>query len=212
MTLLYNTKPSPFGNRDLSESFWCREAWPILKGLLADVDDITMIDGEKSGLESGKRRNTGRKVDMESQTPRKQIGRKLDPQASEIGLRRLETRGIRTYISSISNANERHGARNRFPTSKPDNARRSSCHRPKETSRSMSESTEASPPVRSQKPDAGICPRRLDEIMVDDSRTSTRSQYHPEQWKNLLSVLECLSVRMCTCFQTAASRGRTIKT
>ncbi|KAG0216982.1 hypothetical protein BGX31_000392 [Mortierella sp. GBA43] len=55
-----------------------------------------MIDGEKSGLESGKRRNTGRKVDMESQTPRKQIGRKLDPQASEIGLRRLETRAFQT--------------------------------------------------------------------------------------------------------------------
>ena len=72
------TKPCPFGNKDLSESFWCREAWPIMKSLLSDVDGLTMIDGEKAGLESGKRRNMGRKVDMELSTPRKQTGRKLD--------------------------------------------------------------------------------------------------------------------------------------
>ncbi|KAF9201876.1 hypothetical protein BGZ59_002469, partial [Podila verticillata] len=75
---LYKTKPCPFGNKDLSESFWCREAWPIMKGLLTDVDGLTMIDGEKAGLESGKRKNMGRKVDVELSTPRKQTGRKLD--------------------------------------------------------------------------------------------------------------------------------------
>ncbi|KAG0013439.1 hypothetical protein BGZ82_002142 [Podila clonocystis] len=77
-TQLYVSKPCPFGNKDLSESFWCREAWPIMKGLLSDVDGITMIDGEKAGLESGKRKNTGRKVDPEIPTARKKIGRKLD--------------------------------------------------------------------------------------------------------------------------------------
>ncbi|CAO3572852.1 unnamed protein product [Mortierella alpina] len=77
-TQLYISKPWPFGNKDLSESFWCREAWPIIKVLLSDVDGLTMIDGEKAGLESGKRRNVGRKADAETPTPRKQIGRKVD--------------------------------------------------------------------------------------------------------------------------------------
>ncbi|KAG0233307.1 hypothetical protein BGW42_007505 [Actinomortierella wolfii] len=77
-TQLYVSKPSPFGNKDLSESFWCREAWPIMKVLLADVDGLTMIDGEKAGLESGKRRNVGRKFDTETPAPRKQSGRKVD--------------------------------------------------------------------------------------------------------------------------------------
>ncbi|KAF8934369.1 hypothetical protein EDD21DRAFT_414903 [Dissophora ornata] len=62
--------------KDLSKSFWCREAWPIMKGLLSDVDGLTMIDVEKADLESGKRRNMRRT--MEAPTPRKQIGRKLD--------------------------------------------------------------------------------------------------------------------------------------
>lgn len=49
-----------------------------MKGLLSDVDGLTMIDGEKAGLESGKRKNIGRKVDPEIPTVRKKIGRKLD--------------------------------------------------------------------------------------------------------------------------------------
>lgn len=49
-----------------------------MKGLLSDVDGLTMIDGEKSGLESGKRKNTGRTVDPEIPTARKKVGRKLD--------------------------------------------------------------------------------------------------------------------------------------
>ncbi|KAF9954074.1 hypothetical protein BGZ72_004936 [Mortierella alpina] len=75
---LYILKPCPFGNKDLSESLWCREAWPIMKVLLADVDGLTMIGGEKAGLESGKRRDMGRKVDTETPAPRKQAGRKVD--------------------------------------------------------------------------------------------------------------------------------------
>ncbi|KAG0229625.1 hypothetical protein BGW41_002926 [Actinomortierella wolfii] len=57
-------------------AFLSWEAWPIMKVLLADVDGITMIDGEKAGLESGKRRNMGRKLDTEAPAPRKQAGRK----------------------------------------------------------------------------------------------------------------------------------------
>ncbi|KAF9196616.1 hypothetical protein BGZ50_009131 [Haplosporangium sp. Z 11] len=49
-----------------------------IEGLLSGVDGLTMIDGEKAGLESGKRRNMGRKIDMELSTPCKQTGRKLD--------------------------------------------------------------------------------------------------------------------------------------
>ncbi|KAF9947869.1 hypothetical protein BGZ65_008481 [Modicella reniformis] len=75
---LYTVKPCPFGNKDLSESFWSREAWPIMKNLLSDVDGLTMIDGEKTGLESWKRKNMGRKVDMEAPPARKQSGPKLD--------------------------------------------------------------------------------------------------------------------------------------
>ncbi|KAF9953643.1 hypothetical protein BGZ65_004541 [Modicella reniformis] len=75
---LYTAKPCPFGNKDLSESFWCREAWPIMKRLLSDVDGLTMIDGEITGLESEKRRNMGRKVDMETPPSSKQSGRRLD--------------------------------------------------------------------------------------------------------------------------------------
>ncbi|KAF9374961.1 hypothetical protein BGX21_003974 [Mortierella sp. AD011] len=75
---LYITKPCPFDNTELSESFWSREAWPIMKGLLSDVDGLTMIDGEKAGLESGLRKNKDRKADMEAPTPRRKCGRKLD--------------------------------------------------------------------------------------------------------------------------------------
>ncbi|KAI7823521.1 hypothetical protein BC939DRAFT_158624 [Gamsiella multidivaricata] len=49
-----------------------------MKGMLSDVDGLTMIDGEKAGLESGKRRDIVRKVDVETPTPREQSGRTLD--------------------------------------------------------------------------------------------------------------------------------------
>ncbi|KAG0335219.1 hypothetical protein BG004_000083 [Podila humilis] len=77
-TQLYLSKPCPFGNEDLSESFWCREGWPIMKGLLADVDGLTMIDGEKAGVESAKKRNMGRTFDTETPIPRTRAGWKVD--------------------------------------------------------------------------------------------------------------------------------------
>ncbi|KAF9578614.1 hypothetical protein BGW38_005497, partial [Lunasporangiospora selenospora] len=76
-TQLYVTNPCPF-DKDLPESFWSREGWPILKDLLWDVDGLTMIDDAKVILESGKRKNMRRKVDMGLTTSRKQTGRKLD--------------------------------------------------------------------------------------------------------------------------------------
>lgn len=73
---LYVSKPCPFGNKDLSESPWCREASPIMKVLLADVDGLTMIDGEKAGFESGKWKDLGRRVNSETPVPCKQTGRR----------------------------------------------------------------------------------------------------------------------------------------
>ncbi|KAF9158065.1 hypothetical protein BGX21_003863 [Mortierella sp. AD011] len=77
-THLYKAKPSPFGNKCLSETYWNRQGWPILKELLSDVDGITMVDGEKHGLESAKRKNKDRKIDLETPPTRKLTGKKLD--------------------------------------------------------------------------------------------------------------------------------------
>ncbi|RUS23318.1 hypothetical protein BC937DRAFT_88281 [Endogone sp. FLAS-F59071] len=75
---LYSKTPSPFSVNDLSEAFWARKSWPLLTEFLDDMDDLFMIDGEKSGIESGKRRNSNRRYHPDTQTPRKQVGRKLD--------------------------------------------------------------------------------------------------------------------------------------
>ncbi|KAG0239021.1 hypothetical protein BGW41_007968 [Actinomortierella wolfii] len=75
---LYAQVPSAFTNMALTEAFWCREAWPLLKNLLSDVHGIAMIDGEKPGSESVRHRNHGRTTDMENTAPRKRSGAKLD--------------------------------------------------------------------------------------------------------------------------------------
>ncbi|KAF9967232.1 hypothetical protein BGZ73_000656, partial [Actinomortierella ambigua] len=77
-TSLYAEEPSPFTNSTLTEAFWCREAWPLLKNLLSDVKGISMIDGEKQGTESSRHRNRNRIADLESSTARKRSGAKLD--------------------------------------------------------------------------------------------------------------------------------------
>ncbi|KAF9166148.1 hypothetical protein DFQ26_008554 [Actinomortierella ambigua] len=77
-TSLYAEEPSPFANSALTEAFWCREAWPLLKNLLSDVKGISMIDGEKHGTESSRHRNRSRVADQESTTTRKRSGAKLD--------------------------------------------------------------------------------------------------------------------------------------
>ncbi|KAG0213883.1 hypothetical protein BGX28_003307 [Mortierella sp. GBA30] len=77
-TSLYAEEPSAFANSALTEAFWCREAWPLLKNLLSDARGISMIDGEKQGTESARHRNHERRADMESATPRKRGGAKLD--------------------------------------------------------------------------------------------------------------------------------------
>ncbi|KAF9967711.1 hypothetical protein BGZ73_000401, partial [Actinomortierella ambigua] len=83
-TSLYAQEPSAFTNTALTEAFWCREAWPLLKNLLSDVHGIAMIDGEKQGSESVRHRNHGRTADMESATPRKRCGAKLDLVAHDV--------------------------------------------------------------------------------------------------------------------------------
>ncbi|KAF9112814.1 hypothetical protein BGX27_002742 [Mortierella sp. AM989] len=81
---LYKANPSPFGNDRLSEAFWAREAWPLLKNLLSDVDGITMVDGDNHGYESTKRNGQARRLDQEGQNPRKPGGDKLDLVARDV--------------------------------------------------------------------------------------------------------------------------------
>ena len=68
----------------LSEAYWAREAWPLLKELLTDVDGITMVDGEKHGHESTKRNGQNRRLDQEGQNLRKPGGNKLDLAARDL--------------------------------------------------------------------------------------------------------------------------------
>lgn len=81
---LYKANPSPFGNDRLSESYWAREAWPLLKNLLADVDGITMVDGDNHGYESTRRNGQDRRLDQEGWSPRKPGGDKLDLVARDV--------------------------------------------------------------------------------------------------------------------------------
>ncbi|KAG0266304.1 hypothetical protein BG011_002712 [Mortierella polycephala] len=82
--LLYKREPSPFVIDDLSESYWARKSWPLLLELLDDVKNMYMLDGEKTGIESSRRRNQGRTSSSEEDTPRKRFGRKLDMIARDV--------------------------------------------------------------------------------------------------------------------------------
>ncbi|GJJ77616.1 hypothetical protein EMPS_09975 [Entomortierella parvispora] len=74
---LYHKEPSPFTIDDLSEAWWARESWAALHDFLHDLPSIFMVDGEKRGLDSSRRRNMGRQYNPE-EPARKRIGRKLD--------------------------------------------------------------------------------------------------------------------------------------
>ncbi|KAG0048106.1 hypothetical protein BGZ83_006900 [Gryganskiella cystojenkinii] len=76
-TQLYKAMPSAFDISDTSESFWCREGWPILRRMLGNVDGITMIDGENTTYESKNRRNKSRRLDVEGQVHRKRKGKNV---------------------------------------------------------------------------------------------------------------------------------------
>ncbi|KAG0332848.1 hypothetical protein BG000_009689 [Podila horticola] len=80
---LYEKRPSPF-LANLSESFWGRNSWPLLNDLFFDIDNIFMIDGEKGGLESSRRKNMGRKWIPDGKTAQKRRGRKLDLIARDV--------------------------------------------------------------------------------------------------------------------------------
>ncbi|KAF9151326.1 hypothetical protein BGX21_008515 [Mortierella sp. AD011] len=75
--MLYTKNPSPFVVSDLSESWWVRTAWALLFNLLDDIPNIFMVDGEKRGLDSFKRRNMGRTY-IQEEPNHKRSGRKLD--------------------------------------------------------------------------------------------------------------------------------------
>ncbi|KAF9292141.1 hypothetical protein BGZ68_010396 [Mortierella alpina] len=79
---LYDMRPCPLSNPSAhSEAFWARHGWPALKDLLNGVEGITMLDGEKFGLESIQHRNKSRRLDLEAKdkrTSRKVAGSKLD--------------------------------------------------------------------------------------------------------------------------------------
>ncbi|KAG0232823.1 hypothetical protein BGW42_007906, partial [Actinomortierella wolfii] len=74
---LYHKDPSPFLVDDLSESWWARKSWAALHDLLDDIPSIFMVDGEKRGLDSSRRRNMGREFNPE-EPARRRCGRKLD--------------------------------------------------------------------------------------------------------------------------------------
>ncbi|KAF9904781.1 hypothetical protein EC991_002351, partial [Linnemannia zychae] len=74
---IYKMDPSPFVADNLSEAFWARTSWPLLKELLDDVTGVLMVDGEKAGIESSLRRNKSRKSEGDA-TSRRRTGRKLD--------------------------------------------------------------------------------------------------------------------------------------
>ncbi|KAF8941268.1 hypothetical protein BGZ58_000553 [Dissophora ornata] len=80
---LYKKHPAPFAFDGLSEAFWARTSWPLLKDLFDDIPFITMLDGEKAGLELSKRKNKSRKTDLETSS-RRRIGRKLDLVARDV--------------------------------------------------------------------------------------------------------------------------------
>ncbi|KAF9091642.1 hypothetical protein BGX27_001995, partial [Mortierella sp. AM989] len=75
--MLYTKEPSPLVIGDLSESWWARTAWALLFNLFDDIPSISMIDGEKRGLDSSKRRNMGRAY-IPEEPKHKKCGRKLD--------------------------------------------------------------------------------------------------------------------------------------
>ncbi|KAG0054547.1 hypothetical protein BGZ90_005957, partial [Linnemannia elongata] len=81
---LYSRNTSPFNINQLGEAFWGRRSWPLIMELLDDVDDVFMIDGEKSGLDSTRRRNSGRALNNDGTVKRKRIGKKMDLVARDI--------------------------------------------------------------------------------------------------------------------------------
>ncbi|KAF9931528.1 hypothetical protein BGZ65_004864, partial [Modicella reniformis] len=81
---MYRKTPSPFVVQDLTEAFWGRKSWPLLMELLGDQDNVYMIDGEKTGLDSSKRKNQGRQLNPDTSIPRKRMGRKLDLIARDV--------------------------------------------------------------------------------------------------------------------------------
>lgn len=73
-----------FNITQLGEAFWDRMSWSLIMEQLDDIDEAFMIDGEKSGLGSTRRRNSGRALNNDGYVERKRIGRKMDLVARDI--------------------------------------------------------------------------------------------------------------------------------
>ncbi|KAF9349671.1 hypothetical protein BGX34_001668 [Mortierella sp. NVP85] len=73
---------------DLSESYWARKAWPLLYDLIEEIPEIFGLDGEKSGIESSRRKNQNRASTQDNNNKsgleRKRTGRKLDLIARDV--------------------------------------------------------------------------------------------------------------------------------
>ncbi|KAF9163258.1 hypothetical protein BGX20_001386 [Mortierella sp. AD010] len=74
---MYRKTSSAFATNDLSEAYWGRNSWPILMTLMDDIPNIFMIDGEKFGLESPRRRNHGRQLIQDLTTAKKKDGQEV---------------------------------------------------------------------------------------------------------------------------------------
>ncbi|KAK5795739.1 hypothetical protein F5H01DRAFT_385507 [Linnemannia elongata] len=83
-TCLYRHNASSFNITQLGEAFWDRMSWSLIMEQLDDIDEAFMIDGEKSGLGSTRRRNSGRALNNDGYVERKRIGRKMDLVARDI--------------------------------------------------------------------------------------------------------------------------------
>ncbi|KAF9581065.1 hypothetical protein BGW38_002049 [Lunasporangiospora selenospora] len=81
---LYRKHPSPFGVEDLSEAYWGRNSWPLLMKFLDELPAIFMIDGEKTGIDSSRRRNQSRQLEPDGTIHRKQFGRRFDLIARDV--------------------------------------------------------------------------------------------------------------------------------
>ncbi|KAG0366531.1 hypothetical protein BGZ54_005219 [Gamsiella multidivaricata] len=76
--LLYQKSANPFiTGTSLSEAWWATHAFPTLGCLVDDVDNCFAINGEKSGIESSRRKNRHRPEEPVKAT-RKKVGTKAD--------------------------------------------------------------------------------------------------------------------------------------
>ncbi|KAF9954443.1 hypothetical protein BGZ65_004000 [Modicella reniformis] len=114
--MLYTKEPTPFIVDDLSESWWARTSWALLFNLVDDIPGIFMIDGEKRGLDSSKRRNMGRYIGQYTLCP---VNGELKKQFQ--GLARLhQIRASMKYTIQLYNSLIGPGPSDAYTTAEPE--------------------------------------------------------------------------------------------